>query len=168
MGRPRSMTETGQRGFTLVEMLVALGILVLGFTSLIGLLGVGVSTRRTAELRNQAVQAVDAVLFEVRQRIASAPADGGVAPVAGAEQASTPEAAPAPGEAEVIVFDTVPGYDRLKAVATLVRDESHPTLVLVVIKITWLQEGIEVGEEFQRVLPAYEPFSRRAGRARNP
>ena len=148
------------RGFTLVEMLVAMGILVLGFTSLIGLLGVGVSTRRTAELRNQAVQAVDTILHEVAQRISAPPDDD----PAGAARLTDPDGG---DDTEAIIFDSIPGYERLRAVATVVRDEARPSLLLVVVKITWFEEGVEVGEQFQRVLPGYEPFSRRAARARS-
>jgi hypothetical protein len=136
-------------------MLVALGILVLGLSTLIGLMAVGVSTRRTSELRNQAVLAVDAVVREVRARAA------GTEPAAAGQQAGAP-----PAE-EQIVFDAVPGYDRLRAVATLVRDDSEPSLLLVVVRLAWIEEGVEVAEEFHRVVPAYESFPERAARARS-
>ena len=51
--------RTRSGGFTLVEMLAAMGILALGFSSVVGVMSVGVYTRRTAELRNQAVYAVE-------------------------------------------------------------------------------------------------------------
>lgn len=140
-----------QGGFTLVEMLVAMGILVLGFTTLIGLLSIGVSTRRTAERRNQAVQAVDGVLLAVREKITTA-----APPPEGAE-----------GEPELIVLDRVPGHERLRAVATITSDEADPTLLLLEIRISWVEEGTVVGEEFHRVITMNEPFSVRAARARS-
>lgn len=134
-----------------MEMLVAMGILVLGFTTLVGLLSVGVSTRRTAERRNQAVHAVDGVLLAVRDQIATAP----------------PAADDEPADPRQIELDPVPGYERLRAVATIEADEADPSLWLLEIRISWLEEGVEVGEEFHRVITVSESFSVRAGRARS-
>ena len=46
-----SRHQHSEDGFTLLEILVAMGIFVIGATTLIGVLGVGSSTRRETELR---------------------------------------------------------------------------------------------------------------------
>ena len=135
-------------GFTLVEMLVAMGILVFGVTSLVGLLGVGVSTRRTAELKNQAVHAVTAVLQQVRAQLPTQ------------QHAENGELVPLPP----MQLDTIAGYPRLKANVTFHYDKDHPTLVLARMRISWLEEGVLVGEEFQRVLDTYEALTARVQR----
>lgn len=139
-------------GFTLVEMLVAMGILVFGITSLIGLLGLGVSTRRTSELRNQSVYAVDEVIHHVREHVLP-------------RQTFDEDDVPVP--LEPVTLDPVEGYPRLRARVDFHYDESYPHLVLLDVHLTWLEEGAVVGERFRRVLPSYDGFSRRVGRVRS-
>jgi prepilin-type N-terminal cleavage/methylation domain-containing protein len=151
------MSERGAAragGFTLVEMLVAMGILVFGVTSLVGLLGVGVSTRRTAELKNQAVHAVTQVMQQVRDHLPKQ------------ERTEKGDLVPLPP----LQIDTIAGYPRLKAHVTFHYDKDHPNLVLARMRISWLEEGIAVGEEFQRVLDTYEalPVRVRRGNEQRP
>ncbi len=148
----RPVRSKGVGGFTLVEMLVAMGILMFGITSLIGLLSLGVSTRRTSELRNQSVHAVDEVIHHVREQ---------VIPL----QTFDENDVPVPLEA--VTLDPVAGYPRLRARVDFRYDESHPHLVLLDVHLTWMEEGAIVGERFRRVIESYDGFSRRVGRVRS-
>lgn len=126
-------------------------VLMLGFSSLIGLLGVGVSTRRTAELRDQAVYAVDPVLHQARTTwLGDALADDGSA-----------------RQLDPVVLDSIEGYPRLRAVATPRVDPEEPWLILAVIRITWREEGEVVGEEFRRVIDGHERYASRIARIRS-
>ena len=49
--------RTQRGGFTIVEVVMALGILLVGMTSVLGLLAFGASMSRTAQLRNAAASA---------------------------------------------------------------------------------------------------------------
>lgn len=139
-------------GFTLVEMLVAMGILMFGITSLIGLLSLGVSTRRTSELRNQAVHAVDQVIHHVQERVLP-------------DQTYDENEIPVP--LEPVQLDPVEGYPRLRARVDFRYDDEHPRLVLLDVHLTWMEEGAVVGERFRRVITSYDGFSRRVARARS-
>ena len=143
-----------ERGFTLVEMLVALGILVFGLTSLIGLMSVGVSTRRTAELRDRAVQAADGIFHSLETGVfatRSWPGDDGEEPE----------------PLEPIDVAKIEGSPRLKARVEFSHDDAFPDLVLVEVRIMWLEEGLTVGESFRRVMDHRVPFPARVAQSRS-
>ena len=60
-------TDRVPAGFTITELLVAMGILMFGTVSLLGVLGVGVQTHRSAEQHNQAVQLAQRVLQRLEE-----------------------------------------------------------------------------------------------------
>ena len=140
-------------GFTLVEMLVAMGILVFGLTSLMALMAVGVSTRASAELRDRAVLAAARIFEQVEA--------GDLADLP--EDAEIEEGRPV----EPVELDSIPGYPRLRAKITFATDETLPDLVLVTVDVTWLEQGLTVGEKFRRVLDHGVPFPARVGRKRS-
>jgi hypothetical protein len=152
MARPVRKAAAEAGGFTLVEMLVAIGILMFGVTSLIGLFGVGVSLRRTSELRNQAVLAVDQVLQQLGEEVLPR---------------QTHDANGAPVPLDPVAFDAIEGHPGLRARVEFRYDEAFPRLVLASIDVTWTEEGALVGERFERVLTTYEGFSQRVERARS-
>lgn len=142
------------RGFTLVEMLIAIAILVIGVTSLIGFMGLGVSTRATSEMRGRAIYAVDWVLEDVRTHVLPQQ-------LAAAAGADDPEAAL---EIPQTTYDTIPGYPGLSAVVTPRRDPTLPGLALLEIRIGWHEQGSEVHQTFRRVISEEAPFPARVGR----
>ncbi|MEM7198971.1 MAG: prepilin-type N-terminal cleavage/methylation domain-containing protein [Planctomycetota bacterium] len=159
-------------GFTLVEMLVAIGMLVVGLTSLIALMTAGVSARGSAELRDRAARAADWVLHDLETRrvwqtveatTADPPvADGeGRAPGGGAApEAALDELAPA-------VYEALDGFPRLRARVEFQTDPDHTGLVLATIKVHWREGGEAVAEVFQRLVRRSPPFPVRVGRSRS-
>ena len=139
-------------GFTLVAMMLAIGILVFGVTSLVGLLSVGVSVRSTAELRNQAIWAADWLFTDYRRRLAVAP----------------PPAGETPPPPPVVEYDAIPGYPRLRAVVRPIVAAAEPGLVLLEIRVSWLEQGAGVEEVFRRTAEVGVPFPVRVARARKP
>ena len=64
-----SRPTTRRAGFTLIEVMLAMGILVLGATAIIAFLTYGASTARHAQLRTQAATAMDAVMADLRHEL---------------------------------------------------------------------------------------------------
>lgn len=147
-------TRTVRRdaGFTLLEIMVAMGILVFGVTSLIGVLGVGVSTRRTADMRAQAVLIADQALHDVEERfLADAPLD--------------PEwQEPEDLAIQPVTVEEIPGHPGLRYTVEFQPDVERPDLVLVTVRVAWLDQGEESGEVFRRILARQVPFSTRVER----
>lgn len=137
-----------QGGFTLTEMLVALGILVFGLTTLLGSLTEGVGERRGVEMRLKAVHMVDEVLRDLQQNyIPSYPLDGGPLPAIGAGEGAEPP--------------TLPGYPGMRYSVTFKPDPEHPAVVLCRIGIAWMAQGEAVAAVFDRILVREVPFSQR-------
>ena len=150
--------RSGQRGFTLVEMIFAVGILVFGLTALIGVLTVGVSTRRTAELKSRASLAADGVVQHLQEEVLSDPRFA-----LGAEKAPGK-----PGDAlPPIVLDPLPGSPGLSARVELTRSESDPDLLLAEITIAWRERGEAISERFFRIVAREVPFARRVSSRRS-
>ena len=56
-------------GFTIVEVVVALGILLVGMTSVLGLLSFGAALSRTAQLRNSAASAAEGIVADLEESL---------------------------------------------------------------------------------------------------
>ena len=63
-------------GFTIVEVVVAMGLFLLGMTCILGLLSFGAALTRTAALRNEGASAVEAVVADLEERMFPLIADG--------------------------------------------------------------------------------------------
>jgi prepilin-type N-terminal cleavage/methylation domain-containing protein len=145
-----------QRGFTLLELMVAIGILVFGVTTLIGVLSVGVATRRGAEQRARAALLAEQVLHRIAtETLATAP---------------VPEQPDDGLELPPLRVDRVDGYPGMKYGVEFVVDPVLPELVLARVTVSWLDQGEDQGQEFQRVIQRTVPFSQRvaARRGRQP
>jgi hypothetical protein len=67
-----STSRTGQSsraGFTLIEVVLAMGLFLLGMTSILGLLSFGAALARAAELRAVAASSVQAVMADLEERL---------------------------------------------------------------------------------------------------
>ncbi len=56
-------------GFTIVEVVVAMGLFLLGMTCILGLLTFGAALTRTAALRNEGASAVEAVVADLDEHM---------------------------------------------------------------------------------------------------
>ncbi|MEZ5962745.1 MAG: hypothetical protein R3F56_02750 [Planctomycetota bacterium] len=151
----RGAAASTSAGFTIVELLVAMGILLFGTVSLLGVLGVGVSTHRSAEQHNQAVQLAQRVLQRLEEDV--------VPKALLAAAAEGPEAefklAPVDSTPQDVAF--VPG---LRYRVEFVQDPERPTVALATVRVLWLEQGEAQAVEFQRILVSHVPFSQRIAR----
>lgn len=136
-----------QRGFTLTEMLVALGILLVGTTSLLAVLGGGVGLRRSTEARREASYLAEQAVLRVRQAMerqqGGSALDVRLAPLAG---------------------QTVDGFPGMTWAASSAEDPDRPDVLLVTIRVQWLEDGETVVQDFLRVFPRSEPLGARIAR----
>lgn len=142
----------GEAGFTLVEMLIALGILLIGVTTLLATLGDSIAMRRTTDARLQVAQAIDDVVVRVQQT--------GIRRQAAAGSDLDLELA-LPASIEV------PGFPGLECRVTAQEAKDRPDVWLLHIQASWLDGGEVMGEEFLRVIPRQLPLSARVQRFRS-
>lgn len=137
-------------GFTLIEMMVALGILLVGVTTLLTVLGDSMSLRRTSEGRIAAGLIAEDVLHQIGQGFQRKPA------------------ATSPLDLELRSMDDqpVPGVPGATWSVAYTEDEARPEIVLATVKVRWLEQGDSVQQEFQAVLSKSEPFAARVQRWR--
>lgn len=149
----RSNTQSSQvAGFTLAEMLAALGILLVGIMALIGSLSSSVAQRRTTDARLAAVALCEQALHRIRHE--------GIVRSVDAESDL---------DLEIRNFEdqTAPGFDGMTWSATAVIDEDRPDIWMVRVAVRWLEEGEDATEEFLRVLPRNLTLGRRVRRYRD-
>ena len=65
----KTKSANSRSGFTIVEVVVAMGLFLLGMTSVLGLLSFGAALTRTAALRNDASAAVEAVIADLEEQL---------------------------------------------------------------------------------------------------
>lgn len=133
----------GERGFTLAEMLAALGILLVGVTALLATLTSSIGQRRTADARLELTALADRLVLECVQT---------------AVRALEPDATPLDLEFVPIVDRPAPGFAGMTWSARAVADETRPELWLLRIECRWLENGEPVTVEFLRVVPRQQPL----------
>lgn len=141
-----------RRGFTLVEVVLAMMILLIGMTTIIGLLSFGAAMSKTATLRTHAANSVEAVLLDLEEHLFP------LVLVDGVEVA---------GEPTEIVDRAVPGYPALTytAVATPDPDElggpGPPLEYRVDVELSWSSQGARQKKSFTTILLREVPFGER-------
>ncbi|MEO0478821.1 MAG: prepilin-type N-terminal cleavage/methylation domain-containing protein [Planctomycetota bacterium] len=147
--------ETGasqEAGFTLLEILVAMGIFVVGATTLIGVLGVGSNTRRETELRARSTFLHEELFRRVAEEHLSEhplPFDWEVE-----EDLAIPAIPVTPVDDDLDLSYSV----RFEV------SEELPTLVAATLRIGWLADGEESGIRIRRLLARDVPLRERVRR----
>lgn len=152
----RTKQSTG--GFTLLEVVLAMFILLIGMTSILGLLSFGAALSRTATLRSSAASALEAVVADLEETLFP------LVLVDGEEVAGEPETIEARG---------VPGHPELVYSARATRlplpEESGRRGALAVgaeeyrvdVDITWAAGGRRRSRSFTTLLLREVPFGAR-------
>ncbi|MDF1836508.1 MAG: prepilin-type N-terminal cleavage/methylation domain-containing protein [Planctomycetota bacterium] len=97
-----------QAGFTLIEVILAVGILALGMTSVLGLFTFGAALTQAAELRTASANVIESVTADLEVRLFPADETG------------------MPGEPVDLVDQEVPGIPRAKYSVVAVPVEGSP------------------------------------------
>lgn len=140
-----------EAGFTLAEMLAALGILLFGVTSLLAAMASSIGQRRSADAQLETTALVDhAVHRAMRECVAMR--DGG--------------SAPDELEFRPLVDQPWPGFPGLRWSVKAVADEDRPTVWLLRVEAKWFDAGEEIVSEYLRVVPRQAPLRDRVLTAR--
>lgn len=144
----RGLRGRGARtaGFTILEVVLAMGILVIGMTVLLSLFTFGAALSRSAEMRTTAATAVDAVLVDLSETFFPLLPDGTVGPPPKIE--ARPLAA-APG----VVYSAVP-----------TENPDRPGEFRVDVEMWWQGSGVRRGKSFTTILLQEIPFGERMRR----
>ncbi len=138
--------KTKNAGFTLVEVMTAMGILVAGMSTILGLLSFGLSLHRSSGERGKASLAAESVIAEIRQN-AFLPEKG--------KEAKAPE---------TIREREIPAYPGLSYSATF---RENPQLLgeyLVEVQISWKEKGKTRSTVFRTVMLQEIPYEQRLKR----
>lgn len=145
-------------GFTILEIVLAMAILFLGMTAVLGFLSVGAALSRTAQVRGDAAQAVEAVVADLEENAFPMLSEGealGRAPIR-------------VGEPRSFVERPVPGYPGLRYSATLTPEPDPPPdralEYRVEVEIAWRAAGERRSRRFTTLITAEIPFGERMRR----
>lgn len=138
-----------ESGFTLLEMMVALAILLLGFTSLLAAMSAGAGLRRGADARLEAGLLAEEVFHRLRsESFAVAPG--------GSILETDPKA----------MQGTAEHFGGMRWAVVFTRADERPDLVLATVTVRWMEEGDFVQQEFRTMLARQEPLGARVERFR--
>lgn len=138
-------------GFTIVEVVLAMFILLIGMSTILGLLSFGAALSRTASLRSQAANAVEAVVADLEESLFP------LVLVDGFEVAGEPqdiERRPVPGSPGLVYSATAepnPGQE----------DAVGPQEYRVDVEISWSTQGATRSRRFTTLLLREVPFGER-------
>lgn len=141
MRRPRSF-DRKRGGFTIIEVLLAMGVLLLGMTAVLGLLTFGAALSRTAQLRTSSAALAEAVVADLEETLF---------PVQdGALLEPKPIKERALGGLEDIVYS-----------ATARQNPRNALEYRVDVDMTWKSAGIQREKRFTTLLLREIPFGER-------
>lgn len=141
-----SRPSSSRSGFTLIEVVLAMGILVTGMTMLLGLYTFGAAMAKTAQLRASSAAAVEAVVADLESSFFPLEADGSVGLPEPVEERPVPTA---PG----VVYS-----------ASGQPNPENPREWRVDVRLSWTSSGVRREETFTTILLREVPFDERLRR----
>ena len=142
----RTRARPSLEGFTILEVVLAMGILVLGMTVVLSLLTFGAALSRTAALRTSAAVAIDAVVADLEESLFPIDASGEVGEPVAITQREVPSA---PGVVYSVVATPNP---------------ARPVEYRVDIDLSWKSSGVQRSRRFTTILLREIPFGERMRR----
>ncbi len=138
---------TSASGFTIIEVVLAMFVLLIGMTTILGLLSFGAALSRTASLRAGAANAIEAVMADLEETLFPLVLDERGEEVA--------------GEPRAIVARPVPGHATLVYSATATVNPDDPLEYRVDVEIAWPAGGAQRSRKFSALLLREVPFGER-------
>ncbi|MBK7875691.1 MAG: prepilin-type N-terminal cleavage/methylation domain-containing protein [Planctomycetes bacterium] len=139
-------------GFTILEVVLALAILLFGMVAVLGLLTTGAALTRTAQLRTEAAAATEAVLADLEETLF--PFQPDVAANGGDEL----------GAPKPIVDRPLPGSSGVVYSATAKANPARAKEWRVDVELTWTSAGVRRERRFTTLLVQELPFGERLRR----
>ena len=134
-------------GFTLIEVVLSMGVLVMGMGVLLSLLTFGAALTKSAALRSRASTVIESVMADLEESLFPLDADGGV------------------GEPPAQILDRpVPGVTGVVYSAKTRPNPDDPFEYLVDVDVSWEAEGVRRSKTFQTLLLREVPFGERMRR----
>ena len=143
------MRATRTSGFTILEVLVALAILLFGMTTILGLLTYGTALSKTAQLKTSAASAAQAVIADL-------------------EESMFPEVDGQAGEPRTVVERAVRGVEGLVYSAEARPNPDRPDEYRVDVAMSWSAQGVRREKRFTTLLYREIPFGERLRRRATP
>jgi Tfp pilus assembly protein PilE len=132
-------------GFTIVEVVLAMAILLIGMTSILGLLTFGAALSRTAQLRTTAATAAESVMADLEETFF---------PMVNGEA----------GEPKKVERRELHGMTDVVYSATPHQNPDRPLEYRVDIEMTWKSAGVQREKRFTTILLREVPFGERLRR----
>jgi len=147
--RRRAGLEPGgpRGGFTLIEVVLAMLVLLIGMTAILGLLSFGAALSRTASLRSGAAGAIDAVVADLEESLFPLQLDE-----LGDEVA---------GEPRDVNEHEIPGYPGLVYTTKSTSNPENPLEYKVEVEMKWAVGGTTRSKRFTTLLLREVPFGER-------
>ena len=139
------MRAHARSGFTILEVLIAMGILLFGMTAILGLLTYGTALSRTAQLRTSASSAAQAVIADL-------------------EETFFPEVDGEAGEPKPVVDRGVAGVEGLVYSAKGSQNPARPSEYRILVDMSWSSQGLRREKRFDTILLREVPFGERLRR----
>ena len=132
-------------GFTIVEVVLAMGILLMGAAAIIGFLTFGSATARHAQLRTQASAAMEAVVADI---------DRNLFPYVDGEL----------GDPVDLREREIPGVPGVLYSATAIPNPDLPREYRVDVEVTWQSAGVQRSKSWSMLKIQEVPFGERLRR----
>lgn len=160
------MSARRNAGFTIVEVVLAMGLLLLGMTAVLGLLSFGAALARTAALRTAAAGAAEAVAADLEESLFPLVVDPttGDRLVGEPHQLAEREVPGYPGLVYSAVATAVPASDDDTGVGPLGRPGGEPLRYKVEVRMSWSAAGARRQRSFTLMLLREVPFGERLRR----
>lgn len=139
--------KEAQAGFTLIEVVLAMLVLLIGMTAILGLLSFGAALARTAALRTGAANAIEAVVTDLEETLFPLELDD-----LGDEVA---------GEPLDVEGKAMPGYPGLTYSTSSTQNPDNPLEYRVDVEVNWAVGGTTRSKRFTTLLLREVPFGER-------
>ena len=154
---------SGRGGFTLVEVVLAMGLLLLGMTSILGMLSFGAALARTAELRAASASAAEAVVADLEETLFPLLADPATGELFAGEPREVRER-PVPGREGVVYSALALADPAARSGAPGVPGAEGPRRYRVDVTMRWTSAGQARTRGFTTLLLREVPFGERMRR----
>ena len=158
MRKPVHHARSGRGGFTLIEVLLASGLLVAGMSMILGVFNFGSAMSRTAELRSLASGTVESIMHDLEETLFLVNDDGTI----GEPRAIVGR--PVPGRKGVVYSVTTIGNPKSIDPEETGLGAGLPMEFVVEVNVQWQSSGVKKTEVWTTIMLRELPFGARMRR----